>query len=338
MKSALLLLAATLLVVVLMSRLKVVNTHSLYHEDGAIIYTEKYCPEYHPGSDITSEIDGTNLKIKDKTIWIGLLGSQKDPALHSHGDEELQNLLGDGVCEALAGYIPPVPEYLIAIKSALMEVNNNTSILPHHKLCVMYAISSSLRANIETAFSDFLMNEGIVGAVDALEEEQSAFIRSIISPFMMPTIQFADFRKNSHFSGRSLRRAFKKGFANLNSVSPSVRGLDADIQENYFQMIPHPLTVYRALKQLSLFFGWTRLGVLVTLDPAEYSNGDSTSFVLGDKGTFQIFYSSYNQSDPLASLRLFIDNEIQIFVFHGTVRDYLRVLMLAADHSFTGPG
>lgn len=117
-----------------------------------------------------------------------------------------------------------------------------------------------------------------------------------------------------------------------------MRGLDADIQENYFQMIPHPLTVYRALKQLSLFFGWTRLGVLVTLDPAEYSNGDSTSFVLGDKGTFQIFYSSYNQSDPLASLRLFIDNEIQIFVFHGTVRDYLRVLMLAADHFFTGPG
>lgn len=81
------------------------------------------------------------------------------------------------MCEALAGYIPPVPEYLIAIKSALMEVNNNTSILPHHKLCVMYAISASLTANIETAFSDFLMNEGIVGAVDALEEEQSAFIK-----------------------------------------------------------------------------------------------------------------------------------------------------------------
>ena len=333
MKPTLLLLAATLLVVVT-SRLKPVYTYSLHYEDGATI-TEKYCPEYGSGSDIAaSENEGADSKIKGNTIWIGLLGSQKDPALHSHGSEELQNFLGDGVCEALAGYIPPTPEYLIAVKSALMEVNNNPSILPHHKLCVMYTISSSLTANIKTAFSDFLMNDGIVGTVDALEEEQSTFIRSVISPFLMPTIQFADFRKNSHFSGRSLRRAFKKGFTNLHSVSV----LTADVQKNYFQMIPHPLTVYEALKQLSVFLGWTRLGVLVTLDPTEYRNGDPTSFVLGEKGSFQIFYSSYNQSDPLESLRLCIENEIQIFVFHGTVRDYLRVLKLAADHFFTGPG
>lgn len=103
---------------------------------------------------------------------------------------------------------------------------------------------------------------------------------------------------------------------------------------------PEILAVYRAIVELSKFFGWRRIGILTGTEippKANISENFEPSRVIERDGLTVVF-SSYNETDPLQSFLIYSQHEIRVFVFHGTVRLHLHALGFAAapDHYFIG--
>ena len=114
---------------------------------------------------------------KQNVIEIGLLGCHKDPLMLILNSSNLEAISGSH-CGA-TGYQPPMPEYMIAILYQLADINNSTSILSYHKVCVAMGIDSSLQMNLNSAFFDFVHSGRVVAVVDVLKDENSLNTQNI---------------------------------------------------------------------------------------------------------------------------------------------------------------
>ena len=104
-------------------------------------------------------------------IQIGLLGSYKDPLLLTFSSDKIDALSGSQCTVSASGYLPPILEYLIAVFHHLAVINNSTSILPYHKVCVVLEVSSNLQQNLNSAFFHFVEGSQVVAVIDALKDK-----------------------------------------------------------------------------------------------------------------------------------------------------------------------
>ena len=116
-----------------------------------------------------SRLDG-DLLLKRNLIQIGLLGSYKDPLLLTFCSDEIDALSGSQCTVSASGYLPPILEYLIVFHH-LAVINNSTSILPYHKVCVVLEVSSNLQQNLNSAFFHFVEGSQVVAVIDALKDK-----------------------------------------------------------------------------------------------------------------------------------------------------------------------
>ena len=89
---------------------------------------------------------------------------------------------------------------MIAILYQLADINNSTSILSYHKVCVAMGIGSSLQSNLNSAFFDFVHSDRVVAVVDALKDENSLNTQDILLSFAVPVMRFSGVRQISSIS------------------------------------------------------------------------------------------------------------------------------------------
>jgi len=53
----------------------------------------------------------------------------------------------------------------------LTVMNNSTSILPYHKVCVVLEVGSNLQQNLNSAFFHFVEGSQVVAVIDALKDK-----------------------------------------------------------------------------------------------------------------------------------------------------------------------
>lgn len=287
---------------------------------GVSITQSHEVPLYCPGGK-----HDENPELKQNIIQIGLLGCHKDPLVLTLTSSDLEAISGSH-CGA-PGYQLPTPEYMIAILYQLADINNSTSILPYHKVCVAMGIDTSLQMNLNSAFFDFVHSDRVVAVIDALEDEKSFHTQNILLSFAVPVMRFSEVGQISSISSWTIVSTLKE------------ERVSSDWNEDYddgvstlFTTSPEILKVYEAILKISQLFGWKRIGVVLT------NIINAPRFIVTETNGLTLVFSFYDETDPLESFRVFIQYEIRVFVFHGTVKLYLDVLKFAADHYFVGRG
>lgn len=53
----------------------------------------------------------------------------------------------------------------------LTVMNNSTSILPYHKVCVVLEVGSNFQQNLNSAFFHFVEGSQVVAVIDALKDK-----------------------------------------------------------------------------------------------------------------------------------------------------------------------
>ncbi len=275
---------------------------------------EVYCP----GGDAISET-------KENSIHIGVIGSNQDPTF-------MPSPSSDQCWMNTSEYNSSIPDYLIAIMKYFEQVNTNHSILPFHRLCLVLSLSSSIEESLIWAYSHAVLTD-IMVVIDATVRERSRYTQSILLPFSLPVIHFADLQRLSSEILPTIKRGFKCDFKCVNSAHNRI---NHEIWNDFcFSMIPQAPSVYRAVQELSKLLGWRRLGLIAACEQVTCLQLPKAGLI--SKNGFDVFVSYYNPTDPLETFQLFIEEEIQIFTFHGSPRVYLDVLLLASKYSFTGP-
>lgn len=277
-------------------------------------------PLYCPGGK-----HDENPELKQNVIQIGLLGCHKDPVMLTLTSSDLEAISGS-YCGA-TGYQPPTPEYMIAVLYQLANINNSTSILPYHKVCITMAIDSNLQMNLNSAFFEFVHSDRVVAVIDALEDENSLSIQNILLSFAVPVMRFSEVGQISSMSSWTIISTLKQE----RGSSDWGEGYD-DGLTTLFTTSPEILKVYEAILKISQLFGWRRIGVVLT------NIVNAPRFLVAERNGFTFVFSFYDEADPLQSFRAFIQYEIRVFVVHGTVKLYFDVLKFAADHYFVGNG
>lgn len=288
--------------------------------EGVSITQSHEVPLYCPGGK-----HDENPELKQNIIQIGLLGCDKDPVMLTLTSSELEAISGSH-CGA-TGYQPPTPEYMIAILYQLADINNNTSILPYHKVCVAMGIDASLQMNLNSAFFDFVHSDRVVAVIDALKDVNSLHTQNVLLSFAVPVMRFSEVGQVSAISSWTIISTLKE------------ERVSSDWNEDYhdglstlFTTSPEILKVYEAILKISQLYGWRRIGVVLT------NVFNAPRFIVTEANGLTLVFSFYDETDPLESFRVFIQYEIRVFVFHGTVKLYLDVLKFAADHYFVGRG
>ena len=288
--------------------------------EGVSITQSHEVPLYCPGGK-----HDENPELKQNIIQIGLLGCHKDPVMLTLTSSELQAISGSH-CGA-TGYQPPTPEYMIAVLYQLADINNSTSILPYHKVCVAMGIDTSLQMNLNTAFFDFVHSDRVVAVIDALKDENSLHTQNVLLSFAVPVMRFSEVGQVSAISSWTIISTLKK-----ERVSSEWNEDYHDGLSTLFTTSPEILKVYEAILKISQLYGWRRIGIVLT------NVFNAPRFIVTETNGLTLVFSFYDETDPLESFRVFIQYEIRVFVFHGTVNLYLDVLKFAADHYFVGRG
>ncbi len=274
---------------------------------------ESHCP----GGD-------TIVETKQNLVQIGILGCKKDPTLLSFP--------ANSACWTRSvEHHSATPDYMIAILDYLEQVNRDPETLPYHRICVVPSLSASFEENLLLAYP-----EDIVVVIDALASHMFYHAHGVFLPLSMPTVRFSDVQRISAVPIDSIRRFIESDVQPLEQIH---QHFDQQLlQDILFHMTPHPVMVYGAVQELCKTLKWKRVGLITVCDDPDsvYCRRLRNTYVVRSNG-LQVFFSKYNPSNPLETFRLFIEEEIQIFTFHGNASAYLDVLLQASRYYFTGP-
>lgn len=274
---------------------------------------ELYCP----GGEAISEL-------KQNVVQIGVIGCEMDLVILSSSRNE------ECWAQVFEHNYTGTPDYLIAILYYFEHVNRNPTMLPYHRLCVLPSLSASVEDNILWTYSKLIL-EDIVVVIDGLLPEISRYVQNVFLPLSIPIVQVSDTERLSLIPFKEVIRGFK---CNFECESKGRRFQTSTI---HFRSIMPPIEVYSTIRNLAKSLGWKRIGLISGCDQFSCQSSRRYDSHRISRDGFDVFFSNYNPSNPLETFRLFIQEEIQIFTFHGNPSVYLDVLLLAAKYNFIGP-
>lgn len=247
-----------------------------------------------------------------QTIQIGVVGTGRDPLL-----EEFQSTQQSQ--DSRSHLISSVPEYLLAITQYFLT----TSLLPNHTVCLLI-VSSSVPSELVNSTFHNLVQEHTAAVIDALPNRYSWTVRNVLLPFSIPVLRVGD---NTNPSSIPLAIVYA-GFQNDFLLPESWWGASPFL----ISMTTQILFLYKTTRDVALLWGWRKIGIITT-NPFPFMLNSRMQFVQND---LVIYFSEYNLTHPLETFAPFIKFEVQVFVYHGAVEDYFKVLKSAVDYELIG--
>ena len=306
------------IVVVAALMLLACNVHSLSETFNDVLRNK--CTVAHTS---TSKVccPGVEGKESLQKIIVSLYGNPIDPALYllSYDDftyvSEGTVLSNNNCLPNAAGYIPPIPEYFVAIYNKIAEINGNYEILPNHLLCFAPRIKDTVTDAIAMLLTD-AYDSSIAAVMNNLAHFISDFADTIARPFSLPLIR----------SGLIWNLTAEDIREGINS--------DYSVDSTQFSLDPNPLLVFKAIMELAKHIGWQRIGILIGSSGSFDKDNNSSHVIKGEN--FEAYLSIFNPGDPINSFQIFVEQEIRIFVFYGEPNVYLQVMKFSYEHSFVG--
>lgn len=251
-----------------------------------------------------SEI-GTKLQIRVGVILIMPANINKTQLLTNAG-------LGPGDLIPGELLIPYVPLALAASKSA-ENINNDTTLLPYHHLCLYYTFVPRDFRNIALGPMRSYSHQGVYLIINAVKSRvlQSAISKQVV--YLRPLLSVEEHWSLNSCPGRKQARLI------MLLVGQEVRR-DVVCSNNVNIKLGLTTTKYNLFLATYTFvrrMNWRRFGILTTCKEClEIWPGDE-----------HVIISYYDSSDIISSFAPFKDKEIDIYIFIGSTKTYLRMLL-----------
>ena len=275
-------------------------------------------------------------QFKTNTISIGFLGNDVDPAFESQqGKQRKRN-------SSEPAYNPPVAEYIITLLLQLEKINNRTDILPYHKICLVPSITPQLSKTLEDSFK-YVMDPNIPVVIDILIDDVSIFAQNVIQPFSLPMVRFGQLRRLQALtesdvlsSFQNLLRVHTTGETTVRSSKPMANDFFKALRKKFlFTVGPEMRILHQAVVSLTEVFNWGKIGFIVPFNDEQFSSDESISHTLRSENLTVVFVH-LDLKALNNTFRVLIENEIQIVVFQGEPKTYIKLLNGGLQWDYVG--
>ena len=145
------------------------------------------------------------------------------------------------------------------------ELNNQTDILPYHRLCLFTSTNISSVAEIDRIFHTFLEEPETPAIFDFSPSEMSIFLQHLVLPHNLSLV------RHSHYSGLipvNGHRLWSDISRRIINSPPSQRIVDVEIAQDqftdyFFTAEPLGIEVHYAILTLAEFYGWRQIAYVL---------------------------------------------------------------------------
>lgn len=151
-------------------------------------------------------------------------------------------------------------------------------------------------------------------------------VQNVLLPFSIPVLRVGDSTNTSFIPLALVYSGFQNDFQPLDrdnwwGSSPFL-----------ISMTTQFLLLYKTTRDIALLWGWRKIGIITT-NHFPFMLNSKMQFVQKD---LAVYFSEYNLTHPLDTFTPFIMFEVQVFIYHGALEDYFKVLKSAADYELVG--
>ena len=156
-------------------------------------------------------------------------------------------------------------EYLLALLLQFEELNNQTDVLPHHRLCLLSSTNISSAAEIDGIFHAFLDNPKTPAIFDLSPSETSIFLQHLVLPHKLSLLRHSHYSGLIPVNGHRLWTAISRRIRNS---PPSQQIVDVEIAQDqfadyFFTADPLGVEVHYSILTLAEFYGWRQIAYVL---------------------------------------------------------------------------